>query len=109
MTNVFYIEIIPPHGAHQQVVVGSTILIGRSPRRCNVAVDDARVSRIHLRISRHPETGITVTDLFSANGTTIDGRSLPPGLPFHWLMGQEIKIGDTRLTLWYGDLALLDT
>lgn len=104
MTSVFYIEIIPAEGERRQIPIGDSLLVGRSPRQCDVVIHDPRVSRIHLRVSPHPETGITITDLYSANGSTLDGRRLPPGMPFHWLLGQALRIGSTRLMLAYGEM-----
>ncbi len=105
MTNAFYIDIIPPEGEIRHIpLLSESLLVGRSPRRCNVVMVDGRISRIHLRIQRHPDTGVTVTDMFSAHGSTLDGRPLPPGVPFNWLIEQVIQMGNTRLILRYGEI-----
>jgi pSer/pThr/pTyr-binding forkhead associated (FHA) protein len=107
MANGFYIEIVAPTGPSRfAAVTDAALLIGRSAQRCKLVLDDARVSRIHLRVTRHPETGVTVTDMYSANGSLLDGRQLPPGIPFHWLIQQNILIGSTLLILRYGDLSI---
>jgi pSer/pThr/pTyr-binding forkhead associated (FHA) protein len=108
MAHVFYIEIISAQDEHRYIMMGDDLVVGRSARHSGIVLDDPRVSRIHLRISRHPETGITITDLYSANGSTLDGHALPPGTPFHWLMGQQVQVGSTRLVLWYGDFDSLN-
>jgi pSer/pThr/pTyr-binding forkhead associated (FHA) protein len=85
------------------ILSGESLIVGRSPRHTGLLLDDLRVSRLHLRIQRDPDTGVTVTDMFSANGSTLDGRPLPPGIPFHWLIDQNVMVGGTRLILKYGE------
>src|SRR5262245_41102197 len=105
MVNAFYVEIIPHQGTVRRMALsGDSLIVGRSPRHAGLLLDDPRVSRLHVRIQRDPDTGITVTDLFSANGSTLDGRPLPSGIPFHWLIDQVVLIGETRLILKYGDV-----
>jgi pSer/pThr/pTyr-binding forkhead associated (FHA) protein len=69
-------------------------------------IDDNRISRVHLRVSRGPDKGTTLTDLYSANGTMFDGRRLEPGVPITWLINQTATIGDSRLTLRYGSMEM---
>ncbi len=101
----FYLDIIAQDGNRQRIPLPQTeLVIGRSPNRCDLVFDDNRVSRVHLRITRDPDKGITLADLFSANGTDFDGRILDPGVPITWLINQTATIGDCRLTLRYGTM-----
>ena len=101
----FYLDIVAQDGKRQRIPLPQAeLVIGRSPNRCDFVVDDNRISRVHLRVSRGPDKGITLTDLYSANGTQFDGRNLEPGVPITWLINQTARIGDSRLTLRYGTM-----
>ncbi len=101
----FYLDIITQAGQRKRIPLPQTeLVIGRSPNRCDLVIDDSRISRVHLRVSRGPDKGITVTDLYSANGTQFDGRQLEPGVPITWLINQTAVIGDCRVTLRYGNM-----
>jgi pSer/pThr/pTyr-binding forkhead associated (FHA) protein len=105
MTNTFYIEITPHNGKIWRFPLPpDQLLVGRSPNRCGLVIDDPRVSRIHLRITRSPDFGVTITEMYSANGSTLDGRSLPSGIAISWLIEQTIIVGSTSLILRYGKL-----
>lgn len=54
---------------------GSTVVVGRSQRVCDVVVTDEHVSRVHLKITADAE-GHTVEDLQSKWGTLINGKPL---------------------------------
>ncbi|MBZ0279580.1 MAG: FHA domain-containing protein [Anaerolineae bacterium] len=102
-TNTFYVEIVPQADRIRRVLLEpGNLIIGRSPARAQLALSDSRISRVHLRVARDRDHGVTVTDLYSANGTNLDGRQLPPGVAMHWLIDQMITIGRTRLILRYG-------
>lgn len=101
----FYLDVLVYDGKRLRVPLPQTeLVIGRSANRCDLVIDDLRVSRVHLRVSREPDIGITLTDLYSANGTAFENRMLTPGLPITWLINQTAVIGDTRLTLRYGNI-----
>jgi pSer/pThr/pTyr-binding forkhead associated (FHA) protein len=103
MENDFYVEIITQHGSPECAPLPTgRVVAGRSPRTCQLILPDPRVSRVHLQIRHEPFRGITVTDLFSANGTQVGGYVLMPGTPIHWLTDQIICIGSTRIVLRYG-------
>lgn len=105
MANAYYIEVIPHEGDVRHILLtGESMIVGRSPRRAGVLLEDPRVSRLHLRVQRDPDTGVTVVDLYSANGSTLDGRPLPFGIPFNWLIDQIVVVGTTRLILRYGEV-----
>jgi pSer/pThr/pTyr-binding forkhead associated (FHA) protein len=105
MTNTFYIEIIAPDSKISRFPLPSDqLLVGRSLNRCGLIIDDPRVSRIHLRVTRSPDLGVTITDMYSANGSTLDGHALPPGMSINWLIEQTAAVGSTNLILRYGKL-----
>lgn len=98
----FYIEIISQTAPVRRVEISlEELVVGRSDR-CAISVDDPRVSRVHLRVQRRPDRGVTITDLYTANGTTLDGRKIPPGLSISWLIGQTVQVGSVVLILRYG-------
>lgn len=103
MTNAFYIEIILQDRKIERFLLPTEqLLVGRSQNRCQLVITDPRISRIHLRIIRSPDLGVTITDMHSANGSYLDGHPLPPGLAITWLIDQTAAIGSTQLTLRYG-------
>lgn len=105
VTYSFFLDIITQDGKRNRVpLLHSQIVIGRSPKRCELMIDDPRVSRVHVRLHRDIDRGVTITDLFSANGTLFEGRELEPGIPITWLINQTAVIGSTQLTLRYGEL-----
>jgi pSer/pThr/pTyr-binding forkhead associated (FHA) protein len=106
-SRTFYLEILTQQDQLRRVPLQTQLLIGRSSKRCQVVLPDNRVSRVHLRVQRDPDRGVTITDLYTANGTTFDGRRLEPGVPITWLINQTALVGDTRITLRYGILGSL--
>jgi pSer/pThr/pTyr-binding forkhead associated (FHA) protein len=105
MTNAFYIEVMPDNrNIRRFLLPAEQLLVGRSQNRCKLMIPDPRVSRIHLRIVRSPDLGVTITDMHSANGSFLDGHPLPPGMAITWLIDQTVAIGRTQLTLRYGKL-----
>lgn len=54
------------------------MLIGKSKKNADAVLSDQTVSRTHARIERRTD-GYYVTDLYSTNGTFMDGERLEPG------------------------------
>jgi pSer/pThr/pTyr-binding forkhead associated (FHA) protein len=102
--NQFYVEIIPPdeETGWYTLPENGEVIFGRSKRSSEVVLNDPRISRVHLRVTTTEDRGVVVTDLFSANGTRLEGRRLKPGVPITWLVDQRIALGHTRLILHYG-------
>lgn len=87
-------------GVCRPLRLGDEVLLGRNARSGFVgAFDDHSVSRQHCRILRRANT-ITVVDLGSRNGTTLNGRSI---VEAEIQRGDVIGIGDV---LVYFDHAL---
>lgn len=68
-------------------------LVGRS-RECDVALDDAGVSRRHAQIRSGPE-GWTIEDLRSTNGVRVNGRQVHGAQPLR--DGDRISLGSTEI------------
>ncbi|MBV2154208.1 FtsK/SpoIIIE domain-containing protein [Kitasatospora sp. SUK 42] len=81
---------------------GREIRIGRSGE-ADVPIDDPDVSRLHLSLHLGEDGRIAVRDLGSTNGTTLDGRIVPPGpaetaVPLE--NGALLRIGESTLQLF---------
>ncbi len=99
----FYLEIITPGcPLRQQILPFGKTIIGRSARSCGIVIGDRRVSRVHLQIRN--DIGVAVTDLYSANGSTLAGHPLQSGITMYWLLDQVVGIGHSYLVLRYGKL-----
>jgi type II secretory pathway predicted ATPase ExeA len=77
----------------EQTLSHGHILIGRGPL-CDIAVTNPLVSRHHALVVRS-DTGASLIDLGSTNGTFIDGRPVDQHDLQH---GDEITIGDCRIS-----------
>jgi len=74
--------------------VAPTLTVGRD-QTADLTVDDAGVSRIHVRLE-HRGSGVLVTDLGSRNGTFVNGERVPePGALAP--LGSVIRVGKTLL------------
>jgi signal transduction histidine kinase/pSer/pThr/pTyr-binding forkhead associated (FHA) protein len=67
------------------------ILVGRSPL-ADVRIDDERVSTKHAKLQRGRGAWL-VTDLRSTNGTTLNGRPVPYGVPLPLRSGSIVGFG----------------
>jgi pSer/pThr/pTyr-binding forkhead associated (FHA) protein len=79
-----------------QVYLG--IVIGRHPALCDRVIDDASVSRRHMRIGM-AEGKPYVEDLNSLNGTLLDGAEVPQFEPVPFAAGQELTLGRVVLAV----------
>ncbi|MBA3816315.1 MAG: FHA domain-containing protein, partial [Parachlamydiaceae bacterium] len=66
----------PNNGAEFSMATDSSYLLGTDPNSCDIVFHDTSVSRQHARISIAQDDTLTVEDLKSRNGTTVDGESL---------------------------------
>ena len=71
---------------------GSRTLIGRDAK-CDIVVDDSRLSRIHAEIVRE-ENGFVLYDRNSSNGSCINGDRVTRQV---LLPGDQIEIGKTKI------------
>src|SRR3984957_6209406 len=70
--------------------------IGRA-EHCEISVRDAALSREHAHIVVGPM--LTIVDLYSSNGTRLDGRALVPQEPAPLLPGNVVMLGNTVLVV----------
>ncbi|MEU6236668.1 FtsK/SpoIIIE domain-containing protein [Kitasatospora sp. NPDC047058] len=85
---------------------GREIRVGRSAD-ADVPLDDPDVSRLHLALHLGDDGRVTVRDLGSTNGTTLDGRIVPPVAPEEAvpLDGTGLlRIGESTLQVTVPDL-----
>jgi serine/threonine protein kinase len=93
----FEVTLGTPTGTQKLVMPeGSIVLLGRSAKRVDVAIDDPSLSRCHclLQATAH---GLSVVDLNSSNGTFVGGRRIRHTQPLR--NGEEVRVGDTALQL----------
>ncbi len=74
-----------------------SLTIGRA-REAEISIEAASVSRRHAVLTLSPR-GASITDLSSANGTTVRGRRLTDGERCALRPGDAIEIGDAVLVL----------
>ena len=108
LTNVTFPDVIlageGPQGASLRLKINGTALarseagqlIGRSSADADYVIPVDSVSRRHARI-RVAGDSLTIEDLGSTNGTTIDGVKLVPGEPREVATGASIAFGDITL------------
>lgn len=85
-------------GTTREYVLSSRpVSLGRAADNA-VVLDDASVSRYHARIE-WVDSQPQVTDLGSANGTTVNGAPLVPNVPQPLVPGDSIQVVDFQLAL----------
>ncbi|MEV0319201.1 FHA domain-containing protein [Streptomyces sp. NPDC050658] len=90
-----------PDAGGVHLLHGGQIRIGRSAD-ADVPLDDPDVSRLHCAVTLGPDGRVTVTDLDSTNGTSVDGREVT-GRPVRLSPGSLLRIGESALRLTGGD------
>ncbi|MFC8372113.1 FHA domain-containing protein [Streptomyces sp. NPDC057239] len=86
-----------PDAGGVHLLHGGEIRIGRSAD-ADVPLDDPDVSRLHCAVTVAPDGGVSVVDLDSTNGTTLDGRRVGPR-PVRLAPGALLRIGESALRL----------
>lgn len=74
-----------------------TVHIGRSPHN-DIQIDEGSISRRHLRISLR-KGKYFVEDLNTTNGTFVNNKLIPQGIPLEVEKGQPIAIGKVLFSL----------
>ncbi len=86
-----------PDAGGIHLLQGGRVLLGRSAE-ADVPLDDPDVSRLHCAVTVTDGGAVTVTDLGSTNGTTLDGA--PVGTqPALFPPGATLRLGETSLRL----------
>lgn len=91
---VCLIKIKSGAGLRSHVIDKPTFTIGRT-QEADVPVVDSSVSRVHLSVQIKPE-GVWISDKKSANGTSLNGKSIFPGQSFPVLPGDVVKLGSSN-------------
>ncbi len=76
---------------------GAEVRLGRDAD-CDLVIDDATLSRIHLVLRRDASGGWTAQDAGSRNGTKVDGG--PATMPLPLREGSVVEAGAVRLTFY---------
>ncbi|MEU6678195.1 FHA domain-containing protein [Streptomyces sp. NPDC046925] len=90
-----------PDAGGVHLLHGGQIRVGRSAD-ADVPLDDPDVSRLHCAVTLAPDGQVTVTDLGSTNGTTVDGRDITDR-PVRLTPGSLLRLGESALRLTAGD------
>ncbi|WP_329367737.1 FHA domain-containing protein [Streptomyces sp. NBC_01483] len=86
-----------PDAGGVHLLHGGRIDIGRSAD-ADVPLDDPDVSRLHCAVTVTPEGRVSVTDLGSTNGTTLDGTHVGTR-PVRFGQGALLRVGESALRL----------
>ena len=73
----------------------SLILIGKNARECDICLRFDTVSRVHAKVEKIG-ADFYLTDLFSTNGTFVDGRPLEPNHTVMLTVGSEVAFARCR-------------
>ncbi len=83
--------------ALSQIASGQGAIIGRDSAVCLIRVPDSGVSRQHAKLL-YAAQGLTIQDLGSKNGLSVNGVALTPeDAPRHLSRGDIIDLGDVSL------------
>ncbi|MFJ4715756.1 FHA domain-containing protein [Streptomyces sp. NPDC088785] len=89
-----------PDAGGVHLLHGGQIRIGRSAD-ADVCLDDPDVSRLHCAVTLAPDGRVTVADLGSTNGTTLEGRPLDER-PVRLAPGTLLRLGESALRVTAG-------
>jgi FHA domain len=78
-------------------LLGERLVAGRSAQ-CDIPLSDELASRRHFQLQRTP-AGWQIEDLNSTNGTSLNGRRLPPGVPVPVALSDRITVGRTSFVM----------
>ena len=88
----------PPNMLNQPLrVTKPRVLLGRDATSCDFAFyagQASSVSGVHAELSYTDQSGFTIRDSSSTNGTLLNGRRLKAGIPETVRDGDEITLGD---------------
>jgi len=84
-------------GSDRLITVRNELTIGRGVDGEGGLPDDRKASRRHARLLLGADEGLTIEDLHSANGTTVNGVALAPGVPRELAPDDVIAAGGTVL------------
>lgn len=83
----------------REIAVDGELVVGRAADGPGLVATDRKISREHVSFEVTSDGGLQVTDLGSANGTSVNGEALSPRAPRALGAGDRVQIGDTELTV----------
>ncbi|WP_264931000.1 FHA domain-containing protein [Streptomyces sp. A012304] len=86
-----------PDAGGVHLLHGGQVRVGRSAD-ADVPLDDPDVSRLHCAVTLAADGRVTVADLDSTNGTTLDGTRVS-GRPVRLAPGALLRVGESALRL----------
>ncbi|MEU5278976.1 FHA domain-containing protein [Streptomyces asoensis] len=86
-----------PDAGGVHLLHGGQVRVGRSAE-ADVPLDDPDVSRLHCAVTLSPDGRLTVADLGSTNGTTLDGAPVQ-ARPVRLAPGALLRVGESALRL----------
>ncbi|MFF3504839.1 FHA domain-containing protein [Streptomyces sp. NPDC003247] len=86
-----------PDAGGVHLLHGGQVRVGRSAD-ADVPVDDPDVSRLHCAVTLEADGRVTVADLGSTNGTTLDGARVQ-SRPLRFAPGALLRVGESALRL----------
>ncbi|MFC9290772.1 FHA domain-containing protein, partial [Streptomyces sp. NPDC057052] len=86
-----------PDAGGVHLLHGGRIRVGRSAE-ADVPLDDPDVSRLHCAVTLSADGRVTVADLGSTNGTTLDGTRVQDR-PLRFAPGALLRVGESALRL----------
>ncbi|MFF5333904.1 FHA domain-containing protein [Streptomyces sp. NPDC013181] len=89
-----------PDAGGVHLLHGGSVRIGRSAE-ADVPLDDPDVSRLHCEVTVRDDGRVTVADLGSTNGTSLDGTPVH-GSPVRLAPGALLRLGESTLRLASG-------
>ncbi|MBN1314292.1 MAG: FHA domain-containing protein [Anaerolineales bacterium] len=101
--------IIPSSGRRIKIPLKEQLRIGRTDQARGIDPDvdlseddgaQAGISRLHASIISTSQ-GIAIMDLNSVNGTRVNGFQIPPNLPYALNSGDEVKLGDLLIHVFF--------
>lgn len=75
-----------------------TVTLGRLASN-DIVVAEVSVSKVHASFSLDPGHDATIVDLGSRNGTTVNGKRIPPHKPWPITFGDPIVVGGVAVVL----------
>jgi type III secretion system YscD/HrpQ family protein len=66
----------PNNGAEFYLAVGKNYTLGTDVKECEIIFNDTSISRRHAYLTATEDSGVTIKDLKSSNGTHVDGETI---------------------------------